>query len=202
MYQYHFWLSLRIDKVFGFLEVVVKSGRSETNSGSGAASIDYRPWEEVHKSLSHAMKERLAPYKTILKEPHQIRGTFEECLFKARIVSRDNIDRDPQRRTCKVTIDLSDSGVTFSPGDRVLIMPKNNGSDIEKMVRALNLFQVLDLPIPLNETWKNYLRHMTNVSQGNWPTYLSAQDILLNGVLAPISKELVLKVTKDGKTFD
>jgi hypothetical protein len=38
-----------IDKVYGFLEVVAKTGRSETNGNAGQGDTNGRPWEEVRK---------------------------------------------------------------------------------------------------------------------------------------------------------
>jgi hypothetical protein len=50
-------------KVYGFLEVVAKTGRTETNGNAGAGDNAGRPWEEVHKTLSDSMKERLDPFR-------------------------------------------------------------------------------------------------------------------------------------------
>ena len=76
-----------IDKVYGFLEVVAKTGRAETNGGAGASDLAGRPWMEVHRVLSESMKERLAPYRRSIRvEPHEMRGTFKECRFSGRIV--------------------------------------------------------------------------------------------------------------------
>jgi sulfite reductase alpha subunit-like flavoprotein len=183
----------REDKVFGFLEVVVKSGRSETNSGSGEASIDYRPWEEVHRSLSQAMKERMEPYEVFTKEPHEIRGTFKECRYRGHISGRASIDKDPTRRTSKVTIDIYNSGVTVSPGDRIAIMPRNNGDEVDKIVRALDLNSILDGPVPATEDWQEYLQHMIMLYGTERPAYLTAREIFLGGVLSPLSRNVLEK---------
>ena len=183
------WLT--VDKVYGFLEVVVKTGRAETNSGSGAAKIQYRPWEEVHRSLGEAMKERRAPYAEITAEPHETRGTFEECQFKGCIISRHSIDSDSSRRTGRVTIDVSNTGITFAPGDRLAIMPINNWREIEKVARACNLFASLDTLIPVNGCWLRFAKHMKRVyeSDGN----LTVRDILSRGKLAPLAKDTLVK---------
>jgi len=140
------------------------------------------------------MKERLAPYDGIIKEPHEIRGTFEECRFRARIAGREHVDRDPERRTAKVTIDISNSGVTVLPGDRLTIMPKNNPMEVDKIIRALDFSSILDNPVPLVGGWKEYLLHLINVYRGNRSTYLTVRELLYNGNLAPLSRELVEKV--------
>jgi len=104
-------------KVYGFLEVVAKTGRTETNGNSGSGDSDGRAWEEVHRTLSDSMKERLAPYRGEVKvQPHQMRGSFEECRFQARILERQVIDYDTDRTTGMVTFDLHNTGITFQPG--------------------------------------------------------------------------------------
>jgi sulfite reductase alpha subunit-like flavoprotein len=180
--------------VYGFLEVVANTGRAKTNSGSGAASIQYRPWEEVHRSLGEAIKERRAPYADVTVEPHETRGTFEECQFNARIVSRQSIDEDPFRKTAKVTMDISNSGITFAPGDRIAVMPLNSWSDIEKVVRARNLSELLNTLVPLDGTWQRYAKHLTHVYQKESAANLSLRDILRRGKLAPLTKEIIMKV--------
>ena len=43
------------------------------------------------------MKERLEPYRGDIPEPNQMRGTFEECRYRAKILSRASVDNDPYR---------------------------------------------------------------------------------------------------------
>lgn len=103
-------------KVYGFLEVVAKTGRTETNGNAGSGDTDGRAWVEVHRTLSDSMKERLDPYRGEVKvQPHEMRGSFEECRFLAKILDRQNIDSDPDRSTGMVTFDLHDTGITFQP---------------------------------------------------------------------------------------
>lgn len=62
------------------------------------------------------MKERLDPYRGEVKvQPHEMRGSFEECRFQARILDRQHIDGDPLRTTGMVTFDLHNTGITFQP---------------------------------------------------------------------------------------
>jgi FAD binding domain len=186
------------DKVYGFLELSGKTGRAETNSGAGSASAGKgshagdRPWEIIHDSLADSMMERLSRYGTVPREPHEIRGSFQECRIKARISSRQIIDRDISRRTARITIDLMDTGVTFSPGDRVAIMPSNNGADIMKVLSALELEHQMEEPVPVNEAWNVYLQHMGQIFQ-EYGT-LSIRRLLRSGKLAPLVEDVVSKV--------
>jgi sulfite reductase alpha subunit-like flavoprotein/predicted heme/steroid binding protein len=183
-------------KVYGFLEVVAKTGRSETNGNAGAGNSDGRPWEEVHHTLSDSMKERLSPYRGEVKvEPQQMRGSFEECRFQARILRRCFIDRDATRSTAMVTFDLSDTGITFQPGDRLAVMPMNASHEIAKVAAALGLDQLMETIVPVEQgsVWARFSKHMEIVSKRP-STGLTVKDILRRGHLAPLTKDLVLSV--------
>ncbi|KAH3966709.1 hypothetical protein HBH98_205910 [Parastagonospora nodorum] len=183
-------------KVYGFLEVVAKTGRSETNGNSGAGDSEGRPWEEVHHTLSDSMKERLNPYRGQVKvEPHQMRGSFEECRFQAKIRDRQTVDRDPSRSTGMVTFDLADTGITFQPGDRLAVMPINAGHEIAKVVAALGLDTLMSRVVPVDEgsEWERFSRHVQLISKKP-DVSLTVKDILKRGHLAPLTKDLVLSI--------
>lgn len=153
-----------------------------------------RPWEETHKQFSEAMKERLEPYRgKMVGEPHEMRGTFEECRYRTRILSRQFVDSDPERSIAMVTLDLSDTGVTFQPGDRMAIMPLNSWEECAKVALALGLEEMLDQPVSLNEKWTRFAGHLGSVSRGPAPE-LAVRDILRRGHLSPLPRELVIKV--------
>jgi hypothetical protein len=60
------------------------------------------------------MKERLGPYRGEVKvEPQEMRGSFEECRFQAKILERQAVNFDPPRSTSMVTFGLSNTGITF-----------------------------------------------------------------------------------------
>ncbi|KAI3609884.1 sulfite reductase flavoprotein alpha-component [Moniliophthora roreri] len=192
-------------KVYGFLEVVAKTGRVETNGGAGSTDEIGRPWQEVHRTLAASMKERLEPYrsKAVLDvEPHEMRGTYDECRFWAKITNRQNIDDDEKRTTGKVTFDLHNIGLTFIPGDRLAIMPMNSWSDIEKVVGALGLVDLLDVNVPLDAAtpaaakWRRYAQHEAECSKldERMEPRLTVRDVLRKGKLAPLTKEMVMNV--------
>ncbi|KAI1390895.1 uncharacterized protein F4822DRAFT_442135 [Hypoxylon trugodes] len=181
-------------KVFGILEIAAKAGRTETNGLSGAADAG-RPWEETHKQFSDAMKERLEPYRGNLPvEPNQMRGTFEECRYVTRVLNRSNVDADPTRSIALVTLDIQDTGITFMPGDRLAIMPLNSWEECAKVAAALGLETHLDHPIEVTGTWSRFEQHLTSVRRAIVAKKLTVTDILRRGHLAPITKELALKV--------
>ncbi|KAK3998190.1 alpha subunit of putative sulfite reductase [Cladorrhinum sp. PSN332] len=181
-------------KVFGILEIASKTGRTETNGLSGAPDSNGRPWEETHKQFSEAMKERLEPYRgNLAVEPHEMRGTFEECRYRSRILSRSFVDNDPNRSIAMVTLDLSNTGITFQPGDRLAVMPLNSWTECAKVAAALGLGDYLDYRVALNAQWKRFAQHIGAVTHTSTPQ-LTVKDILRRGHLAPITKELALKI--------
>jgi sulfite reductase alpha subunit-like flavoprotein/predicted heme/steroid binding protein len=187
-------------KVFGILEVAGKTGRTETNGLSGAADMS-RPWEETHRQFSEAMKERLEPYRgTLSVEPHEMRGTFEECRYVSRVLSRLPVDSDPSRSIAQVTLDLHDTGISFKPGDRLAIMPLNSWEECAKVATALGLEDLIDAPLDVGTgtgggggNWARFETHLASVRHAA-PQKLTVTDILRRGHLAPITKELALKV--------
>ncbi|KAH8205365.1 hypothetical protein TruAng_000444 [Truncatella angustata] len=181
-------------KVFGILEIAAKTGRTETNGNSGQSGVRMRPWEETHLQFSEAMKERLEPFRgKMLNEPHEIRGTFEECRFRSRVLSRNFVDNDHKRSIARVTLDLRDTGVTFQPGDRLAVMPLNNWEECAKVALALGLEEMLDIPVVLNQKWSRFADHLGSVSREAAPK-LAVRDIIRRGHLAPLTQDLVLKV--------
>jgi sulfite reductase alpha subunit-like flavoprotein/predicted heme/steroid binding protein len=180
-------------KVFGILEVAAKTGRTATNGLSGAADAT-RPWEETHRQFSDAMKERLEPFRGKLDmEPHSMRGTFEECRYMAKIAGCSAIDTDVTRSTARVTLDIRDTGITFAPGDRVAVMPLNSWEECAKMVAALGLDEHFNEPVPTRGVWSRFEHHLSSVTRTSH-RQLTVIDILRRGHLAPITKELTVKV--------
>lgn len=180
-------------KVFGILEVAGKTGRTETNGASGAAGTG-RPWEETHKQFSEAMKERLEPYRSdVSVEPHQMRGSFAECRYKAKILGRSFVDNDADRGIAMVTLDIQDTGITFQPGDRLAVMPLNSWEECAKVAASLGLDEMLGAQVPVNKCWARFADHLGSVSRSPRGP-ITVQDILRRGHLAPLTQDLVLRI--------
>ncbi|GKT94549.1 sulfite reductase flavoprotein alpha-component [Colletotrichum tofieldiae] len=178
-------------KVFGILEVASKTGRTETNGAS----------ELLTTRFSDAMKERLEPYRgNIPVEPHELRGTFEECRYKSRILTRSFVDSDHERSIAMVTLDLHNTGITFQPGDRLAVMPLNSWEECAKVAAALGLDTMLESPVLLDRKWSRFAEHLETVSNHGVASPLTkarklmVKDILRRGHLAPLTQELVLKI--------
>jgi sulfite reductase alpha subunit-like flavoprotein len=153
-----------------------------------------RPWEQTHKEFSEAMKERLEPFRgTQESEPHEMRGTFEECRYRGRILGRNFVDSDPKRSIAMVTLDIQETGITFQPGDRLAVMPMNSWTECAKVAAALGLESMLEEPVTLDRKWSRFATHLGGTSRTSRPQ-IKVIDILRKGHLAPITKELATKV--------
>ncbi|KAF1994309.1 hypothetical protein P154DRAFT_33488 [Amniculicola lignicola CBS 123094] len=181
-------------KVFGLLECAAKTGRTETNGNSGGADQIGRPWEEVHDAFSLSMKERLEPYRGDFDvQPHEMRGTFEECRYRCKILSRNFVDNDPARSIAMVTLDIQDTGITFAAGDRLAIMPFNSWTECAKVAASLGLDTMLEDHVSLDRQWTRFSRHLGSISRSEQPK-LAVIDILRRGHLAPITKDVAMKL--------
>jgi len=183
--------------VYGFLEIVAKTGRTETNANLGAADHNVKLWQETHQLLSNSMIERLEPYyMDVAVQPHEMRGSFEECRFSSRVLKRGSIDRDPARTTGLVTFNLDNTGITFKPGDRLAVMPLNSISEIEKVVSALGLRDILyqEIPLQSHPEWKRFADHLFTVEREAFSGALLVYDVLKRGHLAPLTKSVVMEV--------
>jgi sulfite reductase alpha subunit-like flavoprotein len=177
--------------------VVAKTGRSETNGNSGASDDAGRPWEEVHKTLSESMRERLEPFRgKVTLQPHELRGSFEECRFRARILSRSFVDSDPARSRGMVTFGLAGTGITFQLGDRLTVMPLNSWTEVRKITAVWGKDQFLYTPVPTSPStdWARFAKHLKVTSRSEDTPPLTVQDILRRGHIAPLTKNLVMAV--------
>ncbi|KFY18009.1 hypothetical protein V492_00213 [Pseudogymnoascus sp. VKM F-4246] len=184
-------------KVYGFLELVSKTGRSETNGNSNAGDKSGRPWRESHRTLSESMSERLNRYhKNVTVEPQEMRGSFEECRFSSRILRRDSVDQDQSRTTGSVTLDIKNTGLSFRPGDRLAVMPLNASSEVDKCVLALGLKDLLAMNISVDAQpeWKRFSNHLATVNDRAFSGVLTVHDVLMRGHLAPLTENAVMKL--------
>lgn len=122
-----------------------------------------------------------------------MRGSFEECRYISRVLSRSFVDSDPSRTIALVTLDLQESGVTFMPGDRLAVMPLNSWEECAKVAAALGLENLIDSEVEVKGPWLRFERHLASVRRTK-PQKLTVKDILRRGHLAPITKELALKI--------
>jgi sulfite reductase alpha subunit-like flavoprotein len=108
-------------KVYGYLELAFKVGRSVTIGGFAGVFRD-RTWDQVDSELESSRSERLA--------------TFPSSCHQALVKSIRSIH--PNAPGIKsIVLDVSESGIRYQPGDRVGILPENDDAIIDRTLRAL-----------------------------------------------------------------
>ncbi|MEW5958086.1 MAG: FHA domain-containing protein, partial [Chloroflexota bacterium] len=111
-------------KVYGFLDIGFKVGRSVTITGFTGLFKD-RTWDAVDDEMAGAKQERLFD--------------FPQSSHFADIKSIDitNTGGDPTQWVKRVTLDLSRTGLRYVPGDRCAVLPENSDALIDKTLSSL-----------------------------------------------------------------
>lgn len=172
-------------KVFGFLQLVFKSGRTSTNGGT--MDDAEQPWESVHGELQRSRLERLPG-----KRSEACRGGVAECPFRARVLERSPISDEAVPRTTKVTLALPD-GLDWAPGDRLMVLPPNPDDDVNELLRALH--RDGSETIQLDKKWAAFFEHSERVvkrTDGAAVRKVALSEMLRFAVLRPLGLEEVL----------
>jgi sulfite reductase alpha subunit-like flavoprotein len=157
-------------KVYGYLELAFKVGRSVTIGGFGGVFTD-RTWDLVDGELSRSQAERTkdAP----------------ESVHTARVLSAEPSAADAPAAIRRVTLDVSRSGVRYRGGDRCLILPENDPEVVERTLRALGARG--DEPIGLTDEWKAHAKDRVELAG---QSQLPIRDVLRYGAIRPVSPRL------------
>jgi sulfite reductase alpha subunit-like flavoprotein len=184
------WLGTHRYKVFGFLELVFKAGRTATNGGTMEGTE--RGWEAVHTQLQNSRKERFHGMKYAPELP---RGTAGECPFLASVSGVDPICPDETRRTALVRLSCKGSGMTYEPGDRLRLIPLSSLSEVEEVMSAMGLAP--SAKVKLDEGWTKTIMHylyaghdIQTFPELGQPTVL-AKDMLRRARLRPLFRDEV-----------
>jgi sulfite reductase alpha subunit-like flavoprotein len=218
---------VRSYKVYGFLTLVFKAGRSATNGKTMEANGN--GWEAVHEQLDISRNERFSAVEkseidessisttTIdsvppvalppavgwaLNEPlarwmeleRQQMEFFGRAFCSARITRRESICSDPMRRTARVVLTLTTKGLTYYPGDRLMVAPINIAGEV--MATASALQRSSNDLVPLNGIWR---KHFEDWSAGSKSAPLRGDatrvplgELIRHGSLRPVFCEQVV----------
>lgn len=143
------FLGVHKRKVYGYLQMAFKVGRSVTIGGFSGLFKE-RTWEEVDDELESTRLERFA-------------GKSLKCPFATITVRRAAGSLDVQN----IQLDIRDKGVSYRPGDRVAILPSNNEQDITHLLQQLNLPP--ELPLKINQRWQEHAGKYFNVFSDELP---------------------------------
>lgn len=156
-------------KVYGFLELAFKVGRSVTIGGFGGVFTD-RTWDVVDRELVASQSERLR--------------ALPQFVHRARVLAAPSrVDEGSGIR--RIALDVHKSGVRYQPGDRCLILPENEPQLVERTLLALDLAG--DQPIALTPEWKAYARDRIELEGRD---AITARELLCFGAIRPVSPRL------------
>jgi sulfite reductase (NADPH) flavoprotein alpha-component len=127
-------------KVYGYLELAFKVGRSVTIAHIEGAFKD-RQWKAVDTLLEDSRSERYMQLP-----PH---------LQYARIKSREPAAKSGGVR--RIVLDLSETGGVYRPGDRCGVLSMSSPAAVEGTLDALRATG--DEAIPLNQRWRHAIRY-------------------------------------------
>jgi sulfite reductase (NADPH) flavoprotein alpha-component len=157
-------------KVYGYLELAFKVGRSVTIGGFGGVFKD-RTWDQVDNELEAAQGERLQGFPLACREAQvQSAGL------------RDDAERGGMRH---LTLDVSQAGIRYRVGDRCAIFPENSQELIERTLRALGARG--DELVALTDEWKaaaNVRRELAGKAE------LMLRDVLRFGCIRPVTPRI------------
>ncbi|MCA9540243.1 MAG: hypothetical protein KC620_15200, partial [Myxococcales bacterium] len=159
------FLGLHLLKLYAFMEIGIRAGRSGTNVGFEGSARD-RGWEKLGDDVDTARKERFVGMPSLI---HYAR-------VKA-VVDTDSADDTATRR---VVLDVRGVGVRYQAGDRCGVLPCNSPALIERTLVALRAEGHEE--IPLDREWA---RHMQTLSPGEPPTSLPLRQFLRHAKLRP-----------------
>lgn len=159
-------------KVYGFLDIGFKVGRSVTITGFTGLFKD-RTWDAVDFELGDSKEERMLD--------------FPQSSHYARIKSIDitNTGGDTTKWVKRVVFDVSNTGVRYLPGDRCAILPENNDGLIDKTLAALKAKGYEK--VTLTAEW----REAMNLRDGyEGSTTLPLRTLLRYGRIRPVERDV------------
>lgn len=127
-------------KVYGYLELVFKMGRSVTIGGFAGLFKD-RAWDAVDAALEEARRERLDRAEAGWHQA-TVRPAAPSPLRQSSAASH-------------VVLDVRGSGMICRPGDRLCILPENVPALVARTLAALRASG--DEPVELNSVWRDAL---------------------------------------------
>ena len=132
------FLGVHRRKVYGYLQMAFKVGRSVTIGGFSGLFKE-RTWEEVDDELETTRLERYTDKK--LKCPYS--GVIKQSVID-------------DSTTKKVVLDVSEKGVHFEPGDRCAVVPKNKTDIVFELLSLMSLGG--KETVFLNHSWSTYFK--------------------------------------------
>lgn len=157
-------------KVYGYLELAFKVGRSVTIGGFGGVFKD-RTWDQVDNELEASQRERLR--------------AFPSSCPEARVQSQPSGSCPVAGGVRHLTLDISRAGVRYGVGDRCIIFPEN-GPELVALTLGV-LAARGDERVALTDEWReagNVRRELSGKAE------LPVRDVLRFGCIRPVTPRI------------
>jgi sulfite reductase alpha subunit-like flavoprotein len=153
-------------KVYGFLEVAFKVGRSVTIGGFGGVFKD-RTWDQIDNELEAARGER---------------ERLQPVTCREAIVQRSGAEGTTEPGAVRhLTLDVSRVAVRYSAGDRCAILPENSQQLVDRTLQALGATG--HELIRLTDEWKAASQMRRELAGART---LPLRDVLRYGCIRPV----------------
>lgn len=167
------WLGLHRLKVYGFMEVGFKAGRTQTNGGF-QGEVEKRAWEALDDSIEESRQERL-----------DAQAPASRCPFAKHWGTR----QVAQEGIYNVKLNTQNQGLHFRPGDRVGLQPRNAQILIDKTLEQLQATG--EEPVRLTGAWQAALVELGEPLSKELPLRVFLRHAKLRPLLRPSGKALL-----------
>lgn len=154
-------------KVYGYLELAFKVGRSVTIGGFKGVFRD-RTWDQVDTELEKARQERTQSFPPSCHHVHVKRVHPQDPGAPADV--------------SHVVLDISGTGIQYEVGDRCGVLPENSPELIERTLAALGATG--DERVLLTPEWREAIRLRWGYDERS--TTLSLREVLRFGRIRPV----------------
>jgi len=172
----HGFLEAHRLKICGFLELGIKTGRTESSGQTAQAVTGWqsRAWRKVNDDCLYSIAER----EQLLIHPRS--NGFVGALVES------ITEQAPGSESYKVVFDISGSGIRYQAGDRVEILPSNRDEMVTRMLDVLGVSGDLEVTID-TPVWKAAVeQHCANSTRQTAFPLVSVLKIMS---LRPLTKE-------------
>ena len=138
----HGFLEVHRNKAYGYLNAAMKLGRLKTVGGFDAREHKECPWAVVSDKLHESQQER------------QSEKVQSHCPMGF-IANRKTIHTDDGAKVRQVTVAISNSGLSYTAGDRLKVFPKNPADLILRTIQALEAKKTTK--ISLTPQWQSLI---------------------------------------------
>jgi sulfite reductase alpha subunit-like flavoprotein len=168
------FLSVHRLKVYGFMELGFKAGRTETNSGFSGEEAS-RAWDELDDTLEATRRERH------VGKPNHCPVATRTALVKAADSRTSPVSQ--------VVLDIAGQGMRYIPGDRLGVFPQNSAGLVDRTLAALRATD--EASVRLTSAWRDALAPILGEAPGAVPLRTFLAYAKLRPLGRPVGKALL-----------